>query len=84
MTSLPYKIGLAALVVMVAFTTGYFSGRQHGREAALKAAVQAYQTRNRIDENVQNMDGVALCMALGGLRGQCADLMRGGSQNRHG
>jgi len=77
MTSLPYKIGLTALVLMVAFTSGYFSGRQHGREAALKAAVEAYQSRGRINEQVQNMDASRLCLALGGMSNECADLLRG-------
>jgi len=77
MTSLPYKIGLAGAVVMVAFTSGYFTGRNHGREATLKAAVQAYQTREKINEDVQSLDPVALCRALGGMPDECAALMRG-------
>jgi len=75
--TLPYKIVVAVLAFVLSFTGGFVQGQKAGREATLKAAVKAYQQREKINENVQNMDGVALCMALGGLRGQCADLLRG-------
>jgi len=72
-----YKIGLVACVAAGIFAAGYWQGRQHGREATLKAAMQAYQSRGQINETVQNLNPVALCLALGGLRDECADLMRG-------
>jgi len=72
-----HKIGLIALALAGIFAGGYWQGRQHGREATLKAAVAAYQTRNKINDKVQNMDATALCLALGGLREECAALMRG-------
>jgi len=77
MTSLLYKIGLAAMMVMVAFTGGYFTGRQHGREALLKSAVQSYQLRETINHETNSLSSVALCLALGGVQSECAALMRG-------
>jgi len=75
--SLPQKIGIAALFLMAAFTTGYMAGRNQGREATLKGAVTAYQTREKINHDTQNLDPVALCRALGGMPDECAALLRG-------
>jgi len=75
--SLLHKLGIAAVVLITAFTSGYMAGRNHGREATLKAAVKAYQTRERINHETENMDAAALCLALGGLPVECADIMRG-------
>jgi len=75
--TLPHKIMVAFLGVVLVFGLGFMRGLDYGREATLKAAVAAYQQRERINHDVQDMDATALCMALGGLRGQCAALMRG-------
>jgi len=75
--SLPHKLGLAAMCLMAAFLTGYMAGRNHGRVATLEAAVEAYQTRERINYETENMDAAALCLALGGLPIECTDIMRG-------
>jgi len=72
----PYRIGIAALVLGGIFTSGYFAGRQHGREAAFKAAVAAYQARERINHETEALNPVALCRALGGMPEQCAALLR--------
>jgi len=77
MMSLPYKIGLAALVAAGVFGGGYMAGRQHGREATLKAAVAAYQMRETINHETDNLDPARLCLALGGVQHECAALMRG-------
>jgi len=74
--SLFHKISLAAMFIMAAFASGYWQGRQHGYEATLKAAISAYQSREKINDKVQNMDAAALCLALGGLPVECADIMR--------
>jgi len=71
------RIGIAALLLAGIFIFGYFTGRQHGREAVLKAAVAAYKTREKINHETENLDPIALCRALGGVREQCATLMRG-------
>jgi len=75
--SLFHKIGIAAVVLIAAFSTGYMAGRNHGRVATLEAAVKAHQTRERINRETENMDAAALCLALGGLPVECADIMRG-------
>jgi len=74
--SLLEKTGWGLIVAICLVVFGYLAGRNHGREAALKAAVAAYQAREKINETVQNLDPVALCRALGGVREECADLMR--------
>jgi len=77
MTGLLYKIGVAALLFMVAVTTGYMAGRNHDREAALKAAVAAYQTRERINHETDSLKPDALCLTLGGMSNECAAYLRG-------
>jgi len=74
--TLPYKIGTSVLALLMACSVGYFYGRQHGREATLKAAVAAYQTRKTINHETKNLNPVALCAALGGMPEQCAALLR--------
>jgi len=75
--TLPYKIMAAFLALVLVFGLGLIQGQKYGREATLRAAVTAYQQRERINHDVQDMDATALCMALGGVRGQCAALLRG-------
>jgi len=75
--SLPYKIALFSMCIFCTLSIGYMAGRNHGREATLKAAVAAYQTRERINHETDNLDPHALCRALGGLQHECAALMRG-------
>jgi len=74
--TLPHKIIAAALMLILAFTGGFIQGRNYGREAALKAAVQAYQTRERINHETDNLNPHALCLALGGVQHECATLMQ--------
>jgi len=74
---LPYKISLGFLLLAGLFAAGYFSGCQQGRKTTLKAAVSAYQLRGQINHETDNLDPVALCHALGGLREECATLLRG-------
>jgi len=75
--SLTHKILAAFFLLGLAFTGGFIQGKQSGREAALKAAVAAYQTRERINHETDKLNPRALCLALGGLPHECADLMRG-------
>jgi len=74
---LPIRIGLSVVGLGLIFTSGYIAGRQHGRVATLQAAVVAYQNREKINHEVQNLDPVALCRAVGGMPDQCADLLLG-------
>jgi len=77
MMCLAHKIGLAFLALTLTFTGGFIQGQKYGREAALKAAVAAYQTRGQINHETDNLNPAALCLALGGLPEQCTGLMRG-------
>ena len=56
----------------------YALGIQDGKQdAALKAAqavTQAIQNRVGINERIDNMDSVALCVELSGVREQCEQL----------
>jgi len=74
--SLSHKIGIVALLLIVAFTGGYLQGQKYGREATLKAAVTAYQTRESINHETDTLDPVALCRALGGVQHECSTLLR--------
>jgi len=69
----------AAALAAVGLLTGIFLygravGVQAGRVEALAATVEAYQKRSDVDAEVRNMDAVALCVELGGLRDECAEL----------
>ncbi|UCA47004.1 hypothetical protein [Pseudochrobactrum sp. XF203] len=41
---------------------------------AAQAVTQAIQNRAGINETIDNMDGIALCIELGGMRDQCEQL----------
>jgi len=77
MNALAVRIGLSVAGLVLIFTSGYLVGRQHGRVATLQAAVQAYQIREKVNHEIDNMDDIALCRAVGGMQHECADLMRG-------
>lgn len=62
-------VGLIAGIAFLTFSHNfaYQSGRQVEREALLARSVEVLRERNRVDENVRDMDAPALCAALGGL-----------------
>ena len=66
--------GAALAVVAGAYGTGYYNGRADGRASQLKATVKAYETRNGIDESVSGLATQQLCVELGGLSDECAEL----------
>jgi len=74
--TLPQKAIAAFLILIAVFAGGYVQGQKYGREATLKAAVTAYQTRERINHETDNLDPHALCLALGGMSDECAALLR--------
>ena len=41
---------------------------------AAQAVTQAIQNRAGINETIDNMDGIALCIELGGMRDHCVQL----------
>lgn len=74
MNALLIQIGSAALVASLLFGTGYMIGRKDGKVEQLQDSVEAYQKREGIDDAVGKMDDYRLCLELGGLPNDCAEL----------
>lgn len=83
MTALLWKLGIAAAICAGLFLGGYAKGRSDGRVAVLTDTVKAYKKRTDVDATVRNMDAVALCLELGGVRDECEQL-RGVDQAAEG
>lgn len=58
------------------YALGQHDGKQHAALKAAQAVTQAIQNRAGINETIDNMDSVALCIELGGVRDQCEPLRR--------
>ena len=56
------------------YALGQHDGKQDAALRAAQAVTQAIQNRAGINETINNMDSVALCVELGGLRDQCEQL----------
>jgi outer membrane lipoprotein SlyB len=56
------------------YALGQHDGKQDAALKAAQAATHAIQSRAGINETVNNMDGYALCVELGGLRPDCEQL----------
>lgn len=70
---------LVAIVVVLGILTyshrfAYQAGRQVERAAILTRSVEVLRERNAVDDQIRNMDGAALCRALGGLPDECAGI----------
>lgn len=74
-------------VTLVAGGAIYWKGRTEGRAIvaieAVKEAADAYDKRNRVDENIRDLDRVGLCVKLGGVRSDCAAGLSGVAQDQH-
>jgi len=64
------------LCLAAGYVAGTIKERQRSALAAAEATAKAIQKRADIDEEVINMDAVALCKRLGGVREQCEQLRR--------
>lgn len=62
-------VAIIAAMLLLTFSHrfAYQSGRQVEREALLTRSVEILRERNRVDEQVKDMDAAALCAALGGV-----------------
>lgn len=69
--TLPYRLGLLAVIIAMAALSGFFYGRKLEQKAALESAVEALQKRERINNEVSHLNSFDLCIALGGLPDQC-------------
>ena len=58
------------------YALGTHDGKQAAALKAAQAVTQAIQNRAGINETIDNMDSIALCVELGGLRDQCEQLRR--------
>lgn len=74
LTSLPSRIGIALTIAFMIGAFGYMKGREAGKVEQLKDSVEAYKNRNEINNEVNNLDDIALCIALGGLPDECDEL----------
>ncbi|MFD1199593.1 hypothetical protein ACFQ3K_14905 [Brucella gallinifaecis] len=80
---IPNWLKMTAAAVLAAFlclgagyTYGTMKERQRSALAAAEATAKAIQKRADIDEEVINMDAYRLCLELGGVRDECAQLRR--------
>jgi hypothetical protein len=67
--SLPGKIAMAALVLVLAYGAGRYQGSSIARAEmaakALSATVKTLRERNQIDGEINSIDRAALCAAIG-------------------
>ncbi|HWD14287.1 MAG TPA: hypothetical protein VG519_13135 [Pseudochrobactrum sp.] len=56
------------------YALGQHDGKQDAALKAAQAVTQAIQNRAGINENINDMDSVVLCVELGGVRDQCEQL----------
>lgn len=72
--SLQHIIGVViggAVSGLFFYALGQHDGKQQAALKAAQAVTQATQNRAGINETINNMDSVALCVELGGVRDQC-------------
>ena len=71
-------VGIAVVGALMLLTGSYHLGKHNQRQQSAVDAAQsitkAIQNRAGINEAIDNMDSVALCVELGGVRGQCEQL----------
>lgn len=63
-------------LLAAAFVSGFFYGHNLSGRQALQSALAAYNMRQKVDRNVEKMDNIELCHALGGLRADCRAVLR--------
>ena len=56
------------------YALGTHDGKQQAALKVAQAVTQAIQNRAGINETIDNMDSIALCVELGGVRDQCEQL----------
>ena len=56
------------------YALGQHDAKQDAALKAAQAVTQAIQSRAGINETIDNLDSVALCAELGGVRDQCEQL----------
>lgn len=64
----------AILLLLGTCHLGKHNQRQQSTMEAAQSITKAIQNRSGINETINNMDGAALCLELGGVRDQCEQL----------
>jgi len=64
------------LLVIAAYLSGFFNGKNSSHNRELKKTIEALDEREKIDETIQDLDDIGLCVALGGVPDICAGLLR--------
>ena len=64
------------MLLIAAYHFGKHNQRQQSAVEAAQSITKAIQNRAGINEKINNMDSVALCLELGGVRDQCEQLRR--------
>lgn len=71
-------LGLMAVISILALCSVYHVGKHNQRQQsaldAAQAVTKAIHNRAQINETINNMDSIALCLELGGGRDQCEQL----------
>ena len=74
--SVMWKGGLAVALVAGIFLAGYWQGRNAGKREQLEDTIKAFEKRQEIDNEIDNLDAYRVCLELGGMPEQCAELRR--------
>jgi len=81
-----WQIGAgAALGALLSVGPVYLYGVSHGRQqaavSAIKETAEAFQERANLNEAINSLDPVALCVELGGMQSDCEQQLRGLAEN---
>jgi hypothetical protein len=68
------KIAAAIIVAAVLVGAGYIKGRSDGKLRQMKDTVEAVQNRGVINNEVSKLGDYSLCLRLGGMPDDCAQL----------
>ncbi|WP_271896344.1 hypothetical protein [Candidatus Phyllobacterium onerii] len=72
--------GVAAGAFLAAgpvYLYGTYQGRQQAAVAVAVETAKSYKERAEIDDKVQTLDAIALCLQLGGMPNECVIQLRG-------
>ncbi|KEG20335.1 hypothetical protein [Bartonella bacilliformis] len=75
MTLLSRWGGMMTALFFVAFTS-FFYGRSFERSKSLINAISSFQNREKINDEVFALSPFHLCLSLGGMPKECADILR--------
>ncbi|WP_455476849.1 hypothetical protein [Bartonella sp. B41] len=68
---------LIVALIIIAALGSFFYGRSFERNRTLIQAVSAFQNREKINHEIFSLSPFRICIALGGMSDECADVLRG-------